>query len=452
MGSKKKARQPYGGGSVSEERNRAGVQRRDSAGRPGWRICISIGKSSSGKREKLQLTFYGSHSEAVAYKEQLGERCKRIDPERFGTDFAALCAEWELSMRRAGSCCEKKLKTHVARLRLVKEHMPARPLADIKPEEIEDAIYETVEEQGYSQATKCELYALLKRVFAFARMKKMLAWDVFETITRPATPPKPNRRSLSIEECARINVEAYAYLKAADGDFWAKEVRMDGWRTARHAEASGRTKLRGLTRISEAVSVILFMRTGIRKSEGIRLEWRDVDLRAQELVVRKAKTACGVRRVSFDPATRALLAWWRQEQRRILSLIDYDFEAGEPPVLCDGAGRRLDPSHYSKWWEGFRKHIGADGLLVHELRHTQATQLIANGADLITVRDRIGHSRSTTTLDFYGHCLPARDHDAADLIGSIYDGTFQPRDPSGEQDSECPAECPVPWDFVLGAA
>ena len=55
----------------------------------------------------------------------------------------------------------------------------------------------------------------------------------------------------------------------------------------------------------------------------------------------------------------------------------------------------------------------------HELRHTQATLLLANGVDVKTVQTRLGHTSASITLDWYAHAIPEKDHEAVDLLGSL---------------------------------
>lgn len=39
----------------------------------------------------------------------------------------------------------------------------------------------------------------------------------------------------------------------------------------------------------------------------------------------------------------------------------------------------------------------------HALRHTMATISIANGADIVSVSEKLGHSETSVTLDVYSH-------------------------------------------------
>ena len=116
-----------------------------------------------------------------------------------------------------------------------------------------------------------------------------------------------------------------------------------------------------------------------------------------------------------------------------------DLTQTEQTPMCIGdRGGWLHPATISRWWEvyeqhgytkgradgtyrrtGFRDEIGFPGLCMHELRHTQATLLLGNGVDLKTVQTRMGHARSSHTLDLYAHAIPANDAAAASIMGEI---------------------------------
>jgi len=57
----------------------------------------------------------------------------------------------------------------------------------------------------------------------------------------------------------------------------------------------------------------------------------------------------------------------------------------------------------------FHKVLLAAGLAhfrLYDLRHTYASHLIAQGADIAYVAKQLGHAKMTTTLLFYGHWFP----------------------------------------------
>jgi integrase len=55
----------------------------------------------------------------------------------------------------------------------------------------------------------------------------------------------------------------------------------------------------------------------------------------------------------------------------------------------------------------------------HCFRHSMATNALAAGVDLKTVSARMGHSRTSTTLDLYIHSDQERDRAAAATLGSL---------------------------------
>jgi len=52
----------------------------------------------------------------------------------------------------------------------------------------------------------------------------------------------------------------------------------------------------------------------------------------------------------------------------------------------------------------------------HDLRHTFASLLIAQGASLAYVRDQLGHASIQLTVDTYGHLVPGANRQAVDRL------------------------------------
>ena len=55
----------------------------------------------------------------------------------------------------------------------------------------------------------------------------------------------------------------------------------------------------------------------------------------------------------------------------------------------------------------------------HDLRHTAATLLLAQGVDPRTIMDTLGHSQISLTLNTYSHVLPALQIEAAAKVDAI---------------------------------
>jgi len=69
-------------------------------------------------------------------------------------------------------------------------------------------------------------------------------------------------------------------------------------------------------------------------------------------------------------------------------------------------------------WGPARKACGLGSVRVHDLRHAHASWLLAGGADLQVVKERLGHT-SIATTERYLHSLPTADETALDALARI---------------------------------
>jgi integrase len=81
------------------------------------------------------------------------------------------------------------------------------------------------------------------------------------------------------------------------------------------------------------------------------------------------------------------------------------------------------------------------GLRFHDLRHTCASLLIAQGAHPKIIQERLGHASITTTMNRYGHLFDGLDATLIDGLDAAHDEAANPPDnvkrlwPEGEQDA-----------------
>jgi integrase len=69
-----------------------------------------------------------------------------------------------------------------------------------------------------------------------------------------------------------------------------------------------------------------------------------------------------------------------------------------------------------------RRTCDLPGVRLHDLRHFNASALLAGGTDLRTVSGRLGHADASTTLGIYAHFIRHADEKAAGTIGAVLDG------------------------------
>ena len=84
-------------------------------------------------------------------------------------------------------------------------------------------------------------------------------------------------------------------------------------------------------------------------------------------------------------------------------------------MLTTIQGRRVQAQHFRErvWHPAvLRANIGKSPR-VHDLRHSNASWMIARGMNLTTLQRRLGHEKITTTVDVYGHLMPEAQAQAA---------------------------------------
>lgn len=173
----------------------------------------------------------------------------------------------------------------------------------------------------------------------------------------------------------------------------------------------------------------LLIATGARRGEVMGLRWENVDWTNNRLYlcenrVYTAKTGAistslktGENRyVSVSPSVMALLKRWRAEQATEFLKI------GISPsgyVLTADNGQPMHPDSPTDWLAKFSRRHGLPPIHPHKFRHTQASLLIAEGVDILTVSKRLGHAKVSTTLDIYSHALAKSDEKARDALDDV---------------------------------
>jgi site-specific recombinase XerD len=156
--------------------------------------------------------------------------------------------------------------------------------------------------------------------------------------------------------------------------------------------------------------VELLYASGLRVGELVSLDWRDLDLQAR--VLRVVGKGGKERMVPFGtPAAAALRAWlaaWedvrtgpRRRTARAAPVAADDRDG--MPVFLNARGGRLTDRSVRRILDRCVEHAAlATGVHPHTLRHSFATHLVENGADLRVVQELLGHASVTTTA-IYTH-------------------------------------------------
>lgn len=179
--------------------------------------------------------------------------------------------------------------------------------------------------------------------------------------------------------------------------------------------------------------ITLALTTGLRQGEALGLRWKDVDLdqgtirvvhalqrRASEgLVLTEPKTRRS-RRALILPATAVhALRDLRHQQMQDRDLaggdwVDADF------VFTTLTGRPLDGRNVTRDFQLLLRRAGLPRIRFHDLRHSAATLLLAEGVSARVVMDVLGHSQISVTLNTYSHVIPPLMKDAAMAMDRVF--------------------------------
>ena len=133
---------------------------------------------------------------------------------------------------------------------------------------------------------------------------------------------------------------------------------------------------------------------------GLRLaELHGLDLTALDLVGDQARVRGKGRKERIVPLTQAAVTAVRRYEPRRAEALESDTPAGDRrALLLSTRGRRLSRRSIQKI---VQTHLEAtaesQGLSVHSLRHSFATHLLDAGADLMAVKELLGHVSLSTT-------------------------------------------------------
>lgn len=277
---------------------------------------------------------------------------------------------------------------------------------------------------GYSAATIRRFHGVLSSVFTFAVKSGLLEASPCTN----ATIPKTEARRTPIEQKCFTATQTALFL-----DFIGKPYKST-------VRPSNRAEYVEIRTVPEQLQIFFQMAIlcGCRRSELIALQWSDIDLEKEELSITKAtvavkgdvitkapKTPGSFRKISIPSPLAAALRQYHVHQMERRLQIGSKWEDGNY-LFTQWNGRQMRPEspykHFRRILERYNSEHKEDPLpliTLHDLRHTSATLLISENTDIRTVSQRLGHSRTSTTLNIYAHALESKDKAAAEALADL---------------------------------
>ena len=379
-----------------------------------WRIILSLGRGADGRWRQRWVTFHGTKTKA---QEKLRELTHQVDKGEYIeasklTLGQYLDLEW-LPKQRA----KQGDRTYAVYRNIVQTHIMPSALGQIvlqrvTPSDIEH--YHSTKPE-LSAATLRLHHTVLSSALQLAKRDKKVGDNVARDADRP-TRPRQQKKPKAWDQA-----ETRRVLDAA--------------------EKAGK---------QTAAFVALALDTGARKGELLGLRWTDVELAAgtihieYQLMEGGAKPVFGPtktgneRTVSICDRTVQLLKEHKREQAELklanrLHYADHGLVFAQTFENRGQLGTPIPLATLARVLDSLVREAGVTRISVHGLRHTCATLLLGAGEQPHVVAKRLGHSKTSMTMDVYVHSLPLQQEKRHERWGwcssadSHYVGCFAAR-------------------------
>jgi integrase len=352
-----------------------------------WYYVIDIGRDAQGKRlQKFRRGFKTKKLAEEAMRLELHQRRDGSYIEISKETVGELLDRWLTTVARH----KIKASSYEDYERVIRLHLKPQ-LGHINVQALTPAMvqahYSERIDAGVGARTVRLCHLRLSQALALAEREGSVRRNVCTLVDPPRDNPKPGA-TWTAEEARRFLAEAKSNLLHP---FW-----------------------------------LLALTTGMRRGELLGLRWQDVDLQAGTLtvvqsvavvngvpVIQTPKSEASNRKIPLTrPTVDALAEHRRAWVERKLAASEWDGDL----VFCTRHGKPINPHNIYRYFNQLIANADVPRIRFHDLRHTHATLLVADGTPIKAVSERLGHSKTSITLDTYAHALPAMQEYAVAAI------------------------------------
>ena len=161
---------------------------------------------------------------------------------------------------------------------------------------------------------------------------------------------------------------------------------------------------------------------GLRRSEAIGLKWDAIDFEQNTITIRHTVTSCdldgkrvlvasdttktksSMRTLPLVPFMRERLLALKAEQQENRRLCGRSYIKDYLEYVCvNEIGDLIKPHYVTESFPKLLKTNGMRQIRYHDLRHSCASLLLANGVPMKQIQEWLGHSDFSTTANIYAH-------------------------------------------------
>jgi integrase len=171
---------------------------------------------------------------------------------------------------------------------------------------------------------------------------------------------------------------------------------------------------------------------GLRMGEILGLRWQDIDLEHGQIVIARAlqrqkghglvltetKTDRSRRTVALPtPLIESLRVHRIRQVKERLAAGSRWHDRGL--VFASTVGSGLEPRNLHRAFKAVLTKAGLPDIRFHDLRHSAASLMLAQGIHLRVVMEVLGHSSISVTANTYSHVMPSLMQDAAEKMAGV---------------------------------
>lgn len=174
----------------------------------------------------------------------------------------------------------------------------------------------------------------------------------------------------------------------------------------------------------------LWIDGAMRPGEWLGLQWTDLDeATATVKIQRSLEIKTHTLREPKTPKSRRIIP---MSETTVAALRRMGVSGKTGPMFPDTLGGHMRLSNFSKWiFRPAAADAGVEWATPYTLRHTAASLLLSAGCSIPTVSARLGHEKSSQTLDTYAHIMPNDQSKATAALS----GLLKPPVTHGSHDS-----------------
>lgn len=272
-------------------------------------------------------------------------------------------------------------------------------LGGLTASQIQD-FYQVILDEGFTTNTVIHYHAVLRKALQSAVKKELIPRNPADSVDKP----KKNH----YQAAHYTEEEMLALFKVIEGD-----------------------------PLELAIKIAAYY--GLRRSEVLGLKWEAVNFKDKTLAINHKiieakvdgkfvpvgedvlKTKSSIRTLPLLPVIEELLLQEKEKQEFMQKIFKKEYCTDYLDYICvDQTGKLFRPNFVTEHFAYLIKKYGLKKIRFHDLRHTCASLLLANGVPMKQIQIWLGHSTFSTTADIYAHLDMSAQIQTGRVAGALF--------------------------------